>query len=245
MYRLSAVYAKDKMIITPRYRVRTWIRHKRVDFYVRRVETALYKRMGWAEQHYIDKANGNFSKSCHSLIFTDAKDRCVAYVALLNHTHRGCRNGMIISRFVISPQFQHRGYSMVLLNVVGGMLSSCGYRVYFNTRLKWLGEAMDKNESWVGSHFDKRVRPKVFDPKCKNRTEGYACRKRYVGRCLKGYSILFQKVNKLRERFANMDEIVIFSNTILPPFTLEIYTIAYIFLYNIIRCNEKKYDDSS
>jgi hypothetical protein len=134
---------------------------------------------------------------------------------------------------------------MVLLNVVGGMLSSCGYRVYFNTRLKWLGEAMDKNESWVGSHFDKRVRPKVFDPKCKNRTEGYACRKRYVGRCLKGYSILFQKVNKLRERFANMDEIVIFSNTILPPFTLEIYTIAYIFLYNIIRCNEKKYDDSS
>lgn len=249
MYRLSTYCIDEKVILTPRHRIRTWVGHRRVNFYVQRVEAMLYKSMGWSELHYIDRANGTFNKGCHSFIFTDTKGRCVAFVALLNKTHRGCSNGMMVSRFVIAPQFQHRGYSMVLLNVVGAMLSACGYILYFNTRLKWLGGAMDKNSSWVGTHDDGRFRDKPNDPKCKNRTGGYACRKRYIGKSLRGYSELFLKIGVLKVKYAHIEVGNGVANVpCTDAFIMSFDTIELddnVCVYNIIRYSKGVYNDSS
>lgn len=245
MHRLSTYCIDNKVILTPRQRVRTWVGYSRKDFYVQRVETALYKRMGWAELHYIDQAKGTFNKGCLSLMFTDSKDRCIAYVALLNKTHRGCSNGMIVSRFVIAPQFQGRGYSKVILDLVGAMVAASGYVLYFNTRLKWLGESMNSNVNWVGSIFDGRVRKIAKDPKYKNRTQGYACRKRYVGKCLKGFSHLFFKVDVLRERVKNC-AVSGGCNNSNYALCIEVpHADNIVHIYNIIRCNKGLYEDSS
>lgn len=248
MHRLSTYSIGENVLLTHRQRVSAWVGYRRKDFYVQRVETALYKRMGWAELHYIDQAKGTFNKGCLSLMFTDSKDRCIAYVALLNKTHKGCSNGMIVSRFVIAPQFQGRGYSKVILNLVGAMVAASGYILYFNTRLKWLGDSMNSNVNWVGSVFDGRVRKVANDPKYRNRTQGYACRKRYVGKCLKGFSHLFNKVNVLRERVKNC-VVSVGCNNDNNALCTEIFHADCVandmLVYNIIRCCKGLYEDSS
>lgn len=177
--------------------------HKHTVFYVQRVESSLYKGMGWDGMHYLDKECAKFNESHHSLIFTDSKDRCVAYVAFANHPFKGCRNGIMISRFVIAPHFQRRGLSIVILNLMGAMLSASNYVLYFNTELSWLGKKVGDSDCWKGTANDGRYRKKTSDKRSKHRRDGVAWRKKYVGKALKGYGDLFLAVEVLRCRMAN------------------------------------------
>ena len=173
-----------------------------MDVYVQRVESSLYKRMGWDNMHYLDYEGANFNKSHHSLIFTDSKGRCIAYVAFANHTFRRCKNGIMISRYIISPFFQHRGLSIKILNLVGAMLTASGYVLYFNTELEWFGKKVGESDCWDGTVNDARFREAPCDNRNKNRRSGVAYRKKYVGKPLRGYSNLFLKVGVLRSRMA-------------------------------------------
>lgn len=193
---------EGNVLLSPRHRIRLWVRRKRMDVYVQRVESVLYKRMGWDSMHYLDREGANFNKSHHSLIFTDSKDRCIAYVAFANHTFRGCSNGMMISRFVVAPRYQHKGLSVIILNLVGAMLSASGYVLYFNTELPWFGEKIGKSGCWIGTANDAGFRNAPCDARNKHRRSGVAWRKKYVGKALRGYSDMFLKVAVLRSRMA-------------------------------------------
>lgn len=200
MFRLSTYCIDGNVILSPKHRIRIWIKHKRTDLYVQRVETSLYKRMGWDTMHYLDLEGANFNTSHHSLMFTDSRDRCIAYVAYSNHTFRGCKNGIMISRIVIAPHFRGRGLSVVILNLIGAMLSASGYVLYFNTELEGFGKKVGESGSWKGTTFDGGYRNAPSDARNKHRRSGVASRKKYVGKALVGYSDLFLKVAVLRSR---------------------------------------------
>ena len=137
MYKLSRYSLEGNVLLSPKHRIRLWIEHKRTDLYVQRVESVLYKRMGWDNMHYLDLEGATFNESHFSLIFTDTKDRCIAFVGYANHTFRRCKNGIMISRIVVAPRFQHKGLSVIILNLVGAMLSGSGYKLYYRIVLVW------------------------------------------------------------------------------------------------------------
>ena len=204
MLKLNRYSLESNVLLSPKHRIRLWIGHKRTDLYVQRVESALYKRMGWDGMHYLDHEGASFNKSHHSLIFSDSKDRCIAYVAFANHTFRGCSNGIMISRFVVAPRYQHKGLSVIILNLVGAMLSASGYVLYFNTELPWFGDKVGKSGCWDGTANDVGFRNAPCDARNKHRRSGVAWRKKYVGKALRGYSDLFLKVGVLRSRMATI-----------------------------------------
>lgn len=205
MRKLELYNIDGNVLLSPKKRVRLWVKHKRMDLYVQRVESSLYKRMGWDNMHYLDYEGAKFNKSHHSLIFTDSKGRCIAYVAYANHTFRRCKNGIMISRYIISPKFQHKGLSIKILNLVGAMLTASGYVLYFNTELKWFGKKVGESDCWDGTINDARFREAPSDTRNKNRRSGVAYRKKYVGKPLMGYSNLFLKVGVLRSRMARVN----------------------------------------
>ena len=184
----------DKDVLTKRKSVKMWVRGKRVTLHVQRVSSSVYKRFGFSQYHYIDKP---INKGAMCLLFTDKKNRPIAFVGLLNHTFKGCRNGIMVSRFVILPKFQKRGLSLPILKAVGGMLSASGYQMYINTQNKQLGEALGRRKCFWGTTFDKKYRKYKIADTHRNRIDGYGWRKKYCGRKLYGYSELFKKVDIL------------------------------------------------
>lgn len=202
MLKLNRYSLEGNVLLSPKKRIRLWIEHKRTDLYVQRVESVLYKRMGWDVKHYLDQEGATFNKSHFSLIFTDSKDRCIAFVGYRNITFKGCRNGIMISRIVIAPRFQHRGLSVIILNLVGAMLSASGYKLYFNTELPWFGKKVGESNCWIGTAMDGKYRKAPCDARNKHRRSGVAWRKKYVGKVLRGYSDLFLKDDVLRSRMA-------------------------------------------
>lgn len=202
MNKLSRYNLEGNVLLSPKKRIRLWIEHKRTDMYVQRVESVLYKRMGWDGMHYLDQGGATFNESHFSLIFTDSKDRCIAFVGYANHTFRRCTNGIMISRIVVAPRFQHKGLSVIILNLVGAMLSASGYKLYFNTELPWFGKKVGKSNCWIGTAMDRKYRKAPCDARNKHRRSGVAWRKKYVGKALRGYSDLFLKDDVLRSRMA-------------------------------------------
>lgn len=249
MHRLSTYCIDGNVILSPKHRVRVWVKHKRMDLYVHRVETSLYKRMGWDSMHYLDNEGAKFNKSHHSLIFTDSKDRCVAYVAFANHTFKGCRNGIMISRFVIAPHFQRRGLSIVILNLMGAMLSASNFVLYFNTELSWLGKKVGNSSCWKGTTFDGRFRNAPSDERNKHRRDGVAWRKKYVGKALKGYADLFLEVEVLRCRMANKKATMAVLSTGAVEYSVAVEEWASVSVCVEHKCYNKKYmleyEDSS
>lgn len=187
----------DKDVLTKRHRVKMWVKGKCITLYVQRVCSSVYDRFGFSQYHYIDKP---INKGAMCLLFTDKKNRPIAFVGLLNHTFKGCRNGIMVSRFVILPKFQKRGLSLPILKAVGGMLSASGYQMYINTQNKQLGEALGRRKCFVGTTFDQVDRSGEHDKTHRNRIWGKAWRKKYCGGRLYGYSELFRKVDILRKK---------------------------------------------
>jgi predicted acetyltransferase len=186
----------DKDLLTKRKSVKMWVKGKRATLHVQRVSSSVYKRFGFLQYHYIDKP---INKGATCLLFTDKKNRPIAFVGLLNHTFKGCHNGIMVSRFVIMPRFQKRGLSLPILKAVGGMLSGSGYQMYLNTQNKQLGEALGRRKYFVGTTFDQVDRSGEYDKTHRNRIWGKAWRKKYCGGRLYGYSELFKKVAVLRK----------------------------------------------
>lgn len=197
----APIYAQhelgDKDILTKRYRVNMWVKDKKQTLYVQRVSSSVYDRFGFSQYHYIEKP---INKGAACFLFTDRKNRPIAFVGLLNQTFKGCHNGIMVSRFVILPKFQKRGLSVPILESVGAMLSASGYQLYFNTQNELLGEAVGRRKSFVGTTYDKEYRDGRYDKTHRNRIWGKAWRKKYVGRKLFGYSELFKKVAVLRSK---------------------------------------------
>ena len=215
MFKLATYSINENVILSPKHRIMTWIKHEgkhsdwheRMDLYVQRVESSLYNRMGWDSMHYLDQQGTKFNPSHPSLMFTDSKDRCIAYVAYHNHTHRGCKNGIMISRIVVAPQFRGRGLSVVILNLVGAMLTASGYVLYFITELDGYGNKVGESGCWKGTTFDDRFRNTPSDARNKHRRGGKASHKKYVGKALVCYSDLFLKVAVLRSRVAKKEAV--------------------------------------
>jgi len=190
----------DKDVLTKRHKVNIWAKGKCITLYVQRVSNSIYDRFGFSQYHYIDKP---INKGATCLLFTDKKNRPIAFVGLLNHTFKGCRNGIMVSRFVILPKFQKRGLSLPILKAIGGMLSASGYQMYINTQNKQLGEAFGRRKCFVGTTFDQVDRSGDYDKTHRNRIWGKAWRKKYCGGRLYGYSELFKKVGILRKKVSN------------------------------------------
>lgn len=188
---------RDKDVLTQRHKVKMWVKGKKQTLYVQRVYSSIYERFGFAQYHYIVKP---INKGTTCLLFTDNKNRPIAFVGLLNHPFKGCRNGIMVSRFVILPKFQKRGLSLPILKAVGGMLSANGYKMYINTQNKQLGVALGRRKCFVGTTFDKVYRRGQYDKTHRNRIWGMAWRKKYCGHKLYGYSELFKKVDILRKK---------------------------------------------
>ena len=166
--------------------------------YIERVESCEYKRLGFQDFHYMKE---NLNKSFTCLLITNKRGSPFAFIALRNHTFKGCSNGIMVSRYVIKPTYQRRGLSVPLLSLIGGMLKADGKRLFINTHLEGFGKALGKSESFKGTTTDLRERKNTNDKKCKNRQSGSAFRKEYIGKDIKGYKILFKKIKVLRESF--------------------------------------------
>lgn len=178
--------------------------------YIERVESSEYKRLGFQDLHYMKE---NLNKSFICLLITNKRGSPLAFIALRNHTFKGCSNGIMVSRFVIKPSYQRRGLSVPLLSLIGGMLKADGKRLFINTHLEGFGKALGKSESFKGTTTDLRERKNTNDGKYKNRQSGIAYRKEYIGKEIKGHKMLFKKIKVLRESFQG----TIVRDTLLQP----------------------------
>lgn len=201
---IAPIYAhhelSDKDILTKRHKVGVWVKGRKQTLYVQRVSSCIYERFGFSKYHYIEKP---INKGAMCFLFSDERNRPIAFVGLLNHTFKGCSNGIMVSRFVILPKFQKRGLSLPILKAIGGMLSANGYQMYINTQDKQLGEALGRRKCFVGTTFDQVDRSGEYDKTQRNRIWGKAWRKKYCGGRLYGYSELFKKVGILRKKVSN------------------------------------------
>lgn len=175
---------------------------KRLRLGVCRVESSAYYELGFNKYHYIEK---DINKSSLSLLFSDKKGNPLAFVALLNQPFRDCPNAYAVSRFVILPKYQSKGLSVAIISAVGGMLKAKGKRLYITTHHERFGNALSKSKNFVGSANDgKNVKSSNGDPRYKSKMSGVAYRKRYIGKELKGYKVLFATIKFLRDRTIKM-----------------------------------------
>lgn len=188
----------DEEILTSKQLVKVNVGQQHMRLYVQRVERIVYDKLHLSELHYI-KAPINKGAMC--LLFTDLKGRNVAFVGLLNNPSRTYPNAVIVSRIIVMPQFQSRGLSIPILDVIGAMLAAKGLQLFINTEKKPFGKRLDSSVCWEGTTFDKKVRKYYSDDAThRNRKGGIMWRKRFIGRALHGYSEHFEKVAVLRDR---------------------------------------------
>lgn len=189
-------------ILTPKQLVKVTVGHKHINLFVQRVERSVYMKLGLSTLHYMKEP---INKGATCLLFTDLKGRNVAFVGLINNPSRSYPNGVIVSRIIVFPQFQHRGLAVPILDKVGAMLAAKGLQLFINTEHKSFGKRLDASICWIGTTFDKKVRTYYEnDATHRNRKGGTMWRKRFVGKALYGYSELFEKVAVLREKRASI-----------------------------------------
>ena len=188
----------DENILTSKQLVKVNVGQQHMKLYVQRVERIVYDKLHLSELHYIKDP---INKGAMCLLFTDLKGRNVAFVGLLNNPSRTYPNAVIVSRIIVMPQFQGKGLSIPILDVVGAMLAAKGLQLFINTEKKSFGKRLDSSVCWEGTTFDKKVRKYYSDDAThRNRKGGIMWRKRFVGKALHGYSEHFEKVAVLRDR---------------------------------------------
>ena len=195
---VSKVSQED--ILTPKQLVKVAVGQHHMKLYMQRVERSVYLKLGLSNLHYMKEP---INKGAMCLLFTDLKGRNVAFVGLLNNPSRSYPNGIIVSRIIVFPQFQHRGLAVSILDKVGAMLAAKGLQLFIDTEHKSFGKRLDASVCWIGTTFDKKVRKYyVCDPTHRNRKSGFMWRKRFVGKALHGYSQHFEKIDVLLKRKA-------------------------------------------
>jgi GNAT superfamily N-acetyltransferase len=122
----------------------------------------VYEKCGFSRYHYIDKP---MNKAAASYLITGAKGNPIAFIAFLNHTFKGCPNGLMVSRFVILPKYRGKGLSMPILSKVCGMLKANKKRVFINTENPLLGKALDRSKCFISTTFDHKKRKIEYDAK--------------------------------------------------------------------------------
>ena len=175
---------------------------KRINLYIQRVECSVYDSYGFKQHHYMTEDIKGFM----SFLFTTPKGKPFAFVAVRNQPHRGCRNGMMVSRIVILPKYQGKGYSVALTSLMGGLMAAKGQLMYINTHKKRYGTALGQSRNFKSTTFDDKDRGNTNDGKYKNRQGGKAYRKKYVGRAIYGYKDLFCDIETMRTRAKHIDE---------------------------------------
>lgn len=191
----------EKDTLTPKQKVKVAVGDKHMSLYVQRVERNVYEKLALSHLHYMKDP---INKGTMCLLFTDSKERNVAFVGLLNNPSKAYPNAVMVSRIVVFPQFQGKGLSIPILDKVGAMLAAKGLLLFINTEHESFGKRLDSSVCWIGTTFDKKVR-KYYgkdDATHRYRKEGLMWRKRFVGKALHGYSELFEKVAVLRLRKA-------------------------------------------
>lgn len=187
-------------ILTPKQLVKVAVGQHHMKLHMQRVKRSVYLKLGLSNLHYMKEP---INKGAMCLLFTDLKGRNVAFVGLLNNPSRSYPNGIIVSRIIVFPQFQHRGLAVSILDKVGAMLAAKGLQLFIDTEHKSFGKRLDASVCWIGTTFDKKVRKYyVCDPTHRNRKSGFMWRKRFVGKALHGYSQHFEKIDVLLKRKA-------------------------------------------
>lgn len=177
-------------------------RGKKFNLFIQRVECSVYEKCGFCRYHYIDKP---INKAAASYLITGAKGNPIAFIAFLNHTFKGCPNGLMVSRFVILPKYRGKGLSMPILSKVCGMLKANKKRVFINTENPLLGKALDRSKCFMGTTFDHKKRKIEYDAKYAHRRGGYAWRKEYCGCAVYGYGSMLKKLSVIREKRKNIN----------------------------------------
>ena len=175
---------------------------KKFNLFIQRVECSVYEKCGFSRYHYIDKP---INKAAASYLITGAKGNPIAFIAFLNHTFKGCPNGLMVSRFVILPKYRGKGLSMPILSKVCGMLKANKKRVFINTENPLLGKALDRSKCFIGTTFDHKKRKIEYDAKYVHRRGGYAWRKEYCGCAVYGYGSMLKKLSVIREKQKNIN----------------------------------------
>jgi predicted acetyltransferase len=175
---------------------------KKFNFFIQRVECSVYEKCGFSHYHYIDKP---INKAAASYLITGAKGNPIAFIAFLNHTFKGCPNGLMVSRFVILPKYRGKGLSMPILSKVCGILKASKKRVFINTENPLLGKALDRSKCFIGTTFDHKKRKIEYDAKYAHRRGGYAWRKEYCGSAVYGYGSMLKKLSVIREKRKNIN----------------------------------------
>lgn len=214
----KASKVSDEDILTPKHLVKVKVGKKHVNLFAQRVEQSVYDKLHLSDLHYIKDP---INKGATCLLFTDMKGRNVAFVGLLNNPSRSYPNAVIVSRIIVFPQFQHRGFSVPILDKVGAMLAARGQKLFINTEDKRFGKRLDYALCWKGTTYDKKERKYYqHDSTHHNRKGGIMRRKIYVGASIYGYSELFEKVSVLRQRKANDKEAYLQRPTSIPHRTI-------------------------
>ena len=190
---------------------------KRISLYIQRVECSVYDSYGFKQHHYMTEDIKGFM----SFLFTTPKGQPFAFVAVRNQPHRGCRNGMMVSRIVILPKYQGKGYSVALTSLMGGLLAAKGQLMYINTHKERYGTALGESRNFESTTFDDKDRGNTDDGKYKNRQGGRAYRKIYVGRAIYGYKDLFCDINTMRTRAKDIEEERTDSMKVVCPFYMS------------------------
>jgi GNAT superfamily N-acetyltransferase len=168
---------------------------KKQKLFIQRVECDAYDSLGFSQYHYIDKP---INKAAMCFLVTTAKGQPLAFLGFLNHTFKGCSNGIKVSRFVILPHHQGKGLALPILSAVCGMLKSRGYRVFINTENPRLGESLVNSTDYRCTTFNCVNRTIKKDVRYKHRRSGTAYRVEYIGDSVHGYSQLLGRVADMR-----------------------------------------------
>ena len=177
---------------------------KSVNLNIQRVECSIYEKLGFSRYHYIQCP---INKASMCLLVRTSKGKPLGFIGFLNHTFKNCPNGLMVSRFVILPQYQRRGLALPILTRICGMLKAEGYRVFINTENHHLGKALTRSYSFRGTTFDQKERYIQYDAKYRHRRGGFAYRKEYCGSKVYGYGRMLKEVNVMRENKGKVVEI--------------------------------------
>lgn len=191
--------------LSDRMKMKVWDKWgKTVNLSVQRVECSIYEKLGFSRYHYIQCP---INKASMCLLVRTSKGKPLGFIGFLNHTFKNCPNGLMVSRFVILPQYQRRGLALPILTRICGMLKAEGYRVFINTENHHLGKALTRSYSFRGTTFDQKERYIQYDAKYRHRRGGFAYRKEYCGSNVYGYGRMLKEVNVMRENKGKVVEI--------------------------------------
>lgn len=176
---------------------------KKHNLYIQRVECGVYEKLGFSRYDYVGGKPINKAAMC--FLVTTSKGQPLGFLGFLNHTFKGCSNGMKVSRFVLSPQFRGKALALPILSRTCGILKSRGYRVFINTESHKLGGRLMASCNYRSTTFNCVNRAIRKDDRYKGRRSGTAYRLEYCGNIVYGYGIMLGKLSDMRARKLNLN----------------------------------------